>query len=573
MTRRFPQWCPAALIMAQALIAVSAALGNAEDGHQHDGQAAVAAVSVNGNPVDVVPGQRIELPPRSQPDLQVSFEPFDRARAGPSGTRLLFKLEGIDADWRDIEPDHNHMRMSLIFFSDDGRTAGMVEFFMKGKSDGWRGTLAASQVSSRSVHATVPPDATRLGVALWSGGSFTTVGVLAIDHIIVHRVRSPGEREVLATYTFEEPDASWEKFGSNSTPAVTGTHNGVPVLEFIDSDPENFAGWRMRGRAHTKVTAGDELEVEWGELFSIGANCAGRTRYRLEAPGTHRFRLAAATTEGVPTGVETVTEIVLPEPLWKRPWFWAACGLAASSALFGTWRYFEWNRLQLKLARLEKAHAVSTERTRIAQDLHDELGGSLTQIALASELTRDRLADTEGARSQLDTIFSTARHLARQLDAVVWAISPGQDSVESLATFLSKEAQHSLRSAGIGCRLQIPDEMPTGQLSSIERRGIFLAIKEALHNVMQHAHATEVWIRMHSADSMLTLEVEDDGVGIPADALAGRLSPGHDGLHNMRARIVALGGTCEIAGRPGGHGTVVRFRVPLKPGHPEDQRS
>lgn len=570
MNARLSRWSPAALIMASALIAVSAAPGNAEDAHLSDGQAAIARVSVNGDPIDFVPGGRIALPPRSQADLQVGFAPFQSAAAGPSGTRLLYKLEGLDADWQDVNPASNHMRISLIFFTDDGRTAGMVEFFMKGKSAGWRGTLAASQFSSRSVHATVPPDATRLGIVFWSGGAFTTVGILAIDRITIHRVRSPKEREILTTYTFEDPDASWERFGSDSTSAVTGTLNGVPVLEFIDADPENFGGWRLRAKANVTVTAGDELDVDWGELFSIGANCAGSARYRLEAPGTHRFRLAAATTEGVPTGVESVTEIVLPEPLWKRPWVWAACGLAVGSLLFGTWRYLEWNRMQIRLARLEKAHAVSTERTRIAQDLHDELGGSLTQIALASELAKDRLAGNDVAHSQLDTIFATARHLARQLDAVVWAISPGQDSVESLATFLSKEAQQYLRSTGVGCRIHMPDEMPPGQLSSIERRGIFLVIKEALHNVVQHAEAAEVWIRMTADDGSLVIEVEDDGRGVPPEALAGQLAAGHDGLANMRARMEAIGGVCHVGPGRGGRGTLVRLTVPLKSLLPRD---
>ena len=556
--------------LTAAVISACAAFAGEDASPRGPGITSITGLSVDGTPIVMRAGRAIHLPARQEADVSLSFEPFDLASAGPSGTRLLFKLEGVDTDWRDIDSGSAHMRMSVIFFSAKSAQTGMFEFFMKGKSAGWRGMLSASQFTRRTSRVTVPPDSAKMGIAIWSGGVFTTVGVLAIDGVTVTTLGKTSDvAPLVTTFSVAATGLPWEKFGSNSDSAVIGDFNGQPALQFIDADPEGFSGWRLLSRAQMAVTPGDTLELEWGEVFSIGANSGGTERYRHLKPGTYRFRLAAATTEGVPTGVEKVTEIVLPEPLWNRPWFWAACGLATGGVLFGTWRYFEWNRLQLELARLEKAHAVSTERTRIAQDLHDELGGSLTQIALASELARDGLADREAARSQLDTIFSTAHHLARQLDAAVWAISPGQDSVESLATFLSKESQEYLRSAGIGCRLQIPDEMPTGQLSSIERRGIFLTIKEALHNVVQHARATEVWIRMQSADGSLTIEVEDDGCGIPADALAGRLPPGHDGMGNMRARIAALGGIYTIAAGAGGRGTIVRFCVPLKPGQPQ----
>ena len=529
--------------------------------------AAIKTLSANGDDVAITPGREIRLPPRSSTDLYLAFTPFDRETAGPSAPRLLFKLDGVDADWQDIDPDNHHMRMSVAFFEADSRQAGMVEVFMRGKSPGWHGTLAASQFTRRTTQVIVPEKATAMGLLIWSGGLFSTVGVLALDRITVRSIGADGADDtLLADYTFAEPSDAWEKFGSNSDSAVMGSVNGRPVLELYDADPDNYAGWRLLARANVTVSPGQTLDIEWGEIFSIGGSVNTSTRYRRVPPGAYRFRLAAATPEGVPTGGETATAIVVPLPLWNRPWFWAACGLAAGGLLFGTWRLLAWNRMQRRIAKLEQANAVSMERTRIAQDLHDELGASLTQIALASELTKAQLAEPESARTQLDTIFSTARSLARQLDTVVWTISPTQDSVESLVTFLAKDAQHYLRSAGIPCRIRIADDLPTGELSSIERRAVVLAVKEALHNVVQHAGAREVWIRAAAASGMLTVEVEDDGVGMPTDALAGPQPSGHDGLANIRARISGIGGETRITAGADGRGTVVQLRIPVPVG-------
>lgn len=559
MVRDFLATVPIIATLAMATTAV----GGNESTSFARGAAAITSLSVNGDLVDVQPGRGIRLPARPEADVYLLFSPFDKRTAGEAGTRLLFKLDGIDADWQDIDPGAHHMRMSVIFWAEDGRTRAMTEFFMKGKSAGWRGTLNASQMTQRTERVPVPPGAKQIQLTLWSGGVFRTVGVMAIDRITVRTfAKGSSQSKTINDFTFETPENSWEKFGSVTDFATTGELHGKPVLELIDSDPENFSGWRLRPKANVVVQEGEEVEISWGEVFSIGGNSTGNVRYSGLRPGTYAFRLAAATTEGVPTGLESVTEIVLPEPLWSRPWVWAACGAAVAGLIFGVWRYLDWNRLQLRMAQLEKAHAVSTERTRIAHDLHDELGGSLTQIALTSELAKEQLADADAARSHLDSIFTTARHLARQLDAVVWAVSPAHDSVESLATFLSKEGQQYLRTAGIGCRLRVPDEFPASHLSSIERRAIFLAVKEALHNVVQHAQATEVRIRMASANGRLTIDVEDDGRGISSDVLAGRLPPGHDGLANMRSRLQGIGGTCEITAGPDG-GTRVRLCIPL----------
>ncbi|MFM8495479.1 MAG: sensor histidine kinase [Planctomycetia bacterium] len=532
-----------------------------------DAVARIVALSVNGTPVSPKANGEIRLPAYREADLFISFEPFGAAKAGPAGMRLLYKLDPADSDWRDID---GQMRLSVVCYGPgpEYKHTGMFEFFMLGKSGGWRGTLAASEPNRGVGTFRVPPETCTVGVAIWSGGPFSTIGVLAVDGITVRRIGSrPSEGAVIGALPCDETMSMWERFGSNTESATISSLGGRFALAFHDADVEGFSGWRLRPEANLPVSPDETLEISWNEVFSIGGSAAHAVRYRGLKPGPYRFRLAAATTEGVPTGLETSAEILLPQPLLSQPWFLSASGFAAAAAAFGVWRYINWNRLQIRLARLEKAHAVSMERTRIAQDLHDELGGSLTQIALTSELTKEHLADTNAAHSQLDSIFSTARHLTRQLDAVVWAISPTQDTVESLATFIAKEAQAYLRPAGIGCRLQLPEELPMHQLTAFERRSLFLVVKEALHNVVQHADATEVHIRLSSGDRMLMIDIEDDGRGFQDDVAGRDIAAGHDGLANMRSRLSAIGGTCDVASGAGRCGTVVRLRLPLTTAH------
>jgi len=534
-----------------------------EPGVAPEAVARIVSLAVNGTPVATAAKGTLRLPENIQADLFIAFEPFGAAKAGPAGTRILYKLDPTDADWQDID---RQMRLSVICYgpAPSYKHTGMFEFFMVGKNAGWRGTLAASEPSRGTGTFTVPPETQSIGIALWSGGPFSTVGVLAVDDITVRKVGArPGEGAVVGTFPCDETMSMWDRFGSDTDSATIGKLEGRSALAFQDADAEDFSGWRLRPEGNLPVAPDDTLEISWNELFSVGGCGAHAVRYRGLKPGEYRFRLAAATTEGVPTGLESSTEMLLPEPLMTRPMFISAAVFGLAAMIFGGWRFLAWNRLQLRLAHLEKANAVSMERTRIAQDLHDELGGSLTQIALASELTKERLTDTDAARSQLDTIFSTARHLARQLDAVVWALSPAQDTVESLASYIAKEAQAYLRPAGIGCRLQLPDEMPTHHLSALERRSLFLVVKESLHNVVQHADATEVRIRMTATHDVLAIDIEDDGRGLPLDPTHRGSAAGHDGLANIRSRVAAIGGTCDMAAGAGGRGTLIRLRVPL----------
>src|SRR5204862_4009867 len=127
--------------------------------------------------------------------------------------------------------------------------------------------------------------------------------------------------------------------------------------------------------------------------------------------------------------------------------------------------------------RLERQRAIERERTRIAKDIHDDLGASLTRITMLSQSARAD-SDHSVAASDLDRIYDTAREMTRAMDEIVWAVNPQHDTLDSLATYLGKFAQDFLAAAHIRCRLEVPIELPAWPLTAEVRHNIFLAFKE-----------------------------------------------------------------------------------------------
>jgi signal transduction histidine kinase len=213
---------------------------------------------------------------------------------------------------------------------------------------------------------------------------------------------------------------------------------------------------------------------------------------------------------------------------------------------------------------LERQRAIERERERIARDLHDDLGASLTQIALLSELAKTDLAQPELAQTHLNQIFATASGLTRQLNEIVWAVNPANDTLEQFTSHVCKFAQHYLSLAGIRCRLDFPEFVPHYAMPAPDRHNLFLATKEALHNIVKHAQAGQVWLRLRLDADVLTLLIEDDGKGCGAEtATESPIGLVGDGLFNMQKRMEQLGGRFAQQSRPGS-GTTVRLILPIR---------
>lgn len=208
---------------------------------------------------------------------------------------------------------------------------------------------------------------------------------------------------------------------------------------------------------------------------------------------------------------------------------------------------------------VERHRAMEQERSRMAKDLHDELGAGLTEAGFLSSLMRNPAVPKEQKDSYLDQLNALCCTLVTGLDEIVWAVNPRYDSVADLAGYFSLYAQRFLKLAGLECLLKIDDAITKDPLDSRTRHEIFLAFKEGLNNIVRHSGASEVHLTVGVEAGNLVIFLTDNGCGFDRSAEI----TGGDGLRNMEERIRNLGGTCVIETRPG-EGTTLRFIISLK---------
>jgi signal transduction histidine kinase len=218
-------------------------------------------------------------------------------------------------------------------------------------------------------------------------------------------------------------------------------------------------------------------------------------------------------------------------------------------------------KLQRQLADMRQQQALEKERARIARDIHDQVGASLTQLSLLGEMVQADKDRPEVAEDHARQISQTARETAHELDEIVWTVNPSNDTLDGLVTYICKHAQEYLAVAGLRYRLDVPAELPPSAISPEARHNVYLAAKEAVTNIVRHAHASEAWVRLRVAPESFTVEVEDNGRG--PQGMESKRAESRNGLRNMRKRMEDIGGEFFIG--PGAQGgTLVRLTVPLR---------
>jgi signal transduction histidine kinase/ligand-binding sensor domain-containing protein len=297
------------------------------------------------------------------------------------------------------------------------------------------------------------------------------------------------------------------------------------------------------------------------EKWQIIDNQSRVTFPRLPA-GDYRFQVIASSGTGNWSKGGASVSITVKPFFWETWWF--KFGLAILTAFVaGALVFLALRRKhQIQIRSLAARQALEQERSRIARDIHDDLGASLTRISLLSQSSP---AETDQSKSAMGQIQSTTRDLMRSMDGVVWAISPENDHFDDLANYLSSYAQEFLSVADIRCRLNFPVDLPERKLSAQLRHNLLLAFKEALNNIVKYARATEVRISLTPEVRFFLLQIQDNGKGITSATPSDRTHAGN-GMANMEERMKEIGGTCQFQSSPE-EGTLVEFKVPfsLKP--------
>jgi ligand-binding sensor domain-containing protein/signal transduction histidine kinase len=344
--------------------------------------------------------------------------------------------------------------------------------------------------------------------------------------------------------------------------------------------PENGRSGPVRGDAgllRLPPGSGAHLEVLY-TTTSLRAPEKARLRFRLEGhdpgwrdsgadrravyanlgPGRYQFQVQARNHEGRWSERDATVAFAIAPYIWQTKLFYFGGG-GILSGFLGGWLTWRRRRERGRLER-ERLRALDTERRRIARDIHDHLGARLAGMALVES------QDEAGQQRTRETL--------RELNDLIWSIHPNNDTLPSLVDFIGNFASRNLSTAKVELDLDLPEQIPATPISGELRHEVAAMFKAALRNVIQHARAKRVFIRLQIDDTRLALAVRDDGCGFDPSpfraAVAGpdacdstSSSASGNGLRNLHSRSEDLGGSCRISSVPG-RGTNVEIVVPLQ---------
>ncbi len=490
--------------------------------------------------------------------------------SGRLPVRLRFKLDNYDGGWHQ---GFGETYLGVRFFNDQGDQVSQDTFKMNGESAGWKGSFRDSSLTHRRETVKVPPHASRLMLVISSAGPPATEGVYVMANLMVFKSSEPPPAKVLMQSPFDgqpsDEDTNlaprgWMRDGNHASMAkivTIGKDLATKAFAIIDDDPFSHAEWHSTFDTAPVVTPGDDLVVEWNEMYSLGMGDFRFARYDNLLPGTYNFRVEEVDIFGKPTGVEASLGVLVPPPFWRMPWFWGAVVVGIMAAAFGAWRYLAWYGIRREMLKLKSQQALERERLRIAHDIHDDLGARVTQISLLSAMSVDNPAFPEKARAEFDKISRMTRELVSALYETVWAVNPENDNLDALGNYLCQMVNQLCERFQFRCRFHMSELPREIQVSSQTRHNISMAVKEAIHNVIKHAKASEVVINIALTGNLLSVSVQDDGRGFMPDA-----HPPGNGLTNMKRRLEDIGGKCFVESQPG-KGATVHIELVIKPPH------
>jgi ligand-binding sensor domain-containing protein/signal transduction histidine kinase len=309
----------------------------------------------------------------------------------------------------------------------------------------------------------------------------------------------------------------------------------------------------------------NDLQIDFSSI-SVGQAASVRYQYQLEgadrdwsaptaqrlityaslSPGAYRFMVRAVAVNGATSLAPATVSFTILRPVWQRWWFVALAVLLPFAAAVTVYKYRVNHLLELERV-----------RTRIATDLHDDIGSSLSQIAILSEVVRQKVGqDLPAVTEPLSQITTSSSELMDTMSDIIWAVDPHKDRLTDLTQRMRRFASDVLTSRNIEFEFQSPDASRKLNLGADVRRQIFLVCKESINNIVRHSACSQVYIEFRVDKEHLVLVLRDNGRGFDT----GRERDGH-GLLSMGQRAKELGGTLEVDSETG-TGTTVTLRMP-----------
>lgn len=370
-----------------------------------------------------------------------------------------------------------------------------------------------------------------------------------------------------------------------------GTREGIsrlaPELEPEQTPPPVLiSGLRIAGVAQPISELGQQelSALELGpnqnqlqiDFFGLGFSAAEGLRYQYKfeganqdwsaptdqrtvtatlSPGKYRFLVRAVDTNGVTTPVPASINFTILPPVWQRWWFLMLAAIVIGVIVYLIERY-----------RVARAIELERVRTRIATDLHDDIGASLSQIAIMSEVVTQRVdRDDAKVNEPLQMIAGTSREMVDAMSDIVWAINPKRDHLSDLTQRMRRFASDILSAREIDFRFRVPagDEKDR-RLGTDLRREVYLIFKESVNNLVKYSKCTDADLEFKIEADYLIIRVSDNGQGFDVEQASNgnHSGMGGHGLSSMQKRAEALGGSFEVQSEKG-KGTTVLLRVPV----------
>lgn len=269
------------------------------------------------------------------------------------------------------------------------------------------------------------------------------------------------------------------------------------------------------------------------------------------SPGTYTLQVTGTNTDGV-WNSKGVSIIIIVLPAWYQTWWFRSLILLVLVSLFYVfYRY-----------RLHQQTQVFRMRNRIAADLHDEIGSTLSSISIFSEAAKKITEGNKSAAKVLNKISQNATEVMETMSDIVWAINSSNDKVDNLINRIRIYAVQISESANFDLYLAENDQIPDFKLDMYQRKHVYLLFKEAINNIAKYAQCKHVWIEFDASHSQFKMRIKDDGIGFDLNGSNEVESLGGNGLFNMRKRANDLRGMLLINSNIG-EGTLIELKINL----------
>ncbi|MDX2047508.1 MAG: two-component regulator propeller domain-containing protein, partial [Chitinophagaceae bacterium] len=307
-----------------------------------------------------------------------------------------------------------------------------------------------------------------------------------------------------------------------------------------DNSSSVMLNYKLEGADHDWKNAGGQRSVQY-----------------LNVPeGEYVFKLRAKNNISDSwSEIESPLFFEIKPPYWRTWWFRLLVILTGAGMVLFVARTYYNRKLERQKLAFEKQQAVEQERTRIATDMHDDLGAGLTRIKFITENIAGKL--NEGYKDDVNKLTSSANELVEKMGEIIWAMNEKNNTLEDMVFYLRSYAAEYCQENNISCFFSVPDNIPEKNITGNLRRNIFLLLKECLHNIVKHAGADSVTIAAEpGVDFKITIHDNGRGIDLSKNTATG------NGLINMEKRVAMMNGRLEISNHSG---TRVEIKIPLQP--------